>query len=530
MPVLGVTNDQSSRRALFLLVSKRLWILTAVLAIAGATAGYLAGQYVPQPQTASATILVTPLEGNAFYPSSRGEQLINLTTEALVLKSDAVAEIVLKKTGSDSTPAVLLKSLSTNVPPNTQLIEISYEHRNVSTAEQRAQSFADSFLEFRSDRAKSYLDGQISGIRTETTSLADRMEVLAKQLKKPGTDAVEKTVLEARLSAGAGQIAALGARESSLATTRIDPGQVITPASPDRAPLIGAKETFGLLGLVAGLAAATVIILFSVRGHRVVKRKSELEAFGTNCTALVPTAMPTSRAASDPSRSRAAQSADFVKFRSQLLTLLQGGSKRVALVVTSGPSSDSPLSAATMVEALITARIQTLILDTTGKTDIPGAPTLASPGLGEILDETSTLFEVAHSVGPFLKIMGPGKFSQDSQDGLPTRRLNELLAECRRTVEVVIVLTNDLSQPLAQSLVASIPTVLMEVELGTTRHMDIRAAQSTCTSLAAELMGLLVVVPEQSRGHQLDTVGQDRDQTPGKESATTNGINHGKNA
>ncbi|GAA4373726.1 Wzz/FepE/Etk N-terminal domain-containing protein [Paeniglutamicibacter cryotolerans] len=516
--------------ALLLMVSKRLWIITAVLALAGASAGFLAGRHAPQDHSASATILISPLEGNAFYPSSRGEQLINLTTEAQVLKSDAVADLVIKKTGASSTPAALLQGLSTTVPPNTQLIGISYEHRNQATALERAQAFADSFLDFRSIRARSYLDGQISGIQTETKQLTEQMAELTKQLKASGTSAVDKTVLEARLNAGAGQLAALGARESALATTRIDPGQVITPASLDQAPIIGTPEIFGIAGLVGGLAVAAALMLFSARGRRVVKRKGELEVFSANCKALTPTSMPVSRGASSATRSRSAQAADFVAFRSQLLALMQGGGKRVALVASAGPQSESPRCAAALAEALSTARIQTLILDTTGKTDIHGGPATGAPGLGEILDGTMTLFDVAQAVGPFLKILGPGKFSRDSEEGIPTQRLNELLADFKRTVDVVVVLTNDLSQPLAQSLVASVPTVLMEVELGSTRHVEIRAAQYICSGLAAELIGLLVIDP--SRPHRSPLLPSEPapDKFPMEETASGNGVFHGKNA
>lgn len=538
VPVLGVTNDQSSRKALLILVSKRLWILTVVLSFAGAAVGYLTGGYFPQSQSVSATVLVAPLEGNPFYPSSRGEQLVNLTTEAVVLKSDAVAQLVLKQTNSSETTAVLLKGLSTNVPPNTQLIEISYEHRDAAVAIQRAQSFADSFLEFRSNRAKTYLDGQIAGIQTETKNLADRMEVLAKQLKVVGTNAVQKTVLEARLSAGAGQIAALGARESSLATTRIDPGQVITPAGPDRAPLIGTKEILGLFGLLTGIAAAAAIVLFSARGRRVVKRRSELEVYRDSCAllvptampTLVPTAMPTSRFASVPTSSGASQSADYIKFRSQLLALFQGGNKRVFLLVTSGQSSTGHLSTAVVAEALVASKIQSIFIDTTGELDIPGTPLPGAPGLGEALQDTSSLSDFITTDGPFLKIMGPGNFSSRHDTGIPTHRFNELLSETTRMVDVVIVIANDLSQPLTQSLVASIPTVLMEVQVSVTRHTDIRVAQSTCSSLAAELIGLLVVTPDAKHSSQSRSVGPAKNSIPIEESDINNGITHAENS
>lgn len=530
VPVLGVTNDQSSRKALLILVSKRLWILTVVLSFAGAAVGYLAGGYFPQSQSVSATVLVAPLEGNPFYPSSRGEQLINLTTEAIVLKSDAVAQLVLKQTNSSETPAVLLKGLSTNVPPNTQLIEISYEHRDAAVAIQRAQAFADSFLEFRTNRAKTYLDGQIAGIQTETKNLADRMEAMAKQLKVVGTNAVQKTVLEARLSAGAGQIAALGARESSLATTRIDPGQVITPAGPDRAPLIGTKEILGLFGLLTGLAVAAAIVLFSARGRRVVKRRSELEVYRNSCTLLVPTAMPTSRFASDPTSSGASQSADYIKFRSQLLALFQGGNKRVFLLVTSGQLSTGLLSTAVVAEALVASKIQSIFIDTTGELDIPGTPLPGALGLGEALQDTSSLSDFITTDGPFLKIMGPGNFSSKPEAGFPTHRFNELLSATTRIVDVVIVIANDLSQPLTQSLVASIPTVLMEVQVSVTRHTDIRIAQSTCSSLAAELIGLLVVTPDAKHSSQPRSIGPAKNDVPIEESDINNGITHAENS
>ena len=84
-----------------------------------------AGLRRAEDHTAQASILVSPLDGNPYYPSGRGDDLINLETEAQLMKSDPVANAVAERIGDPGSTADMLSGLSVSVPANTQILTSS---------------------------------------------------------------------------------------------------------------------------------------------------------------------------------------------------------------------------------------------------------------------------------------------------------------------------------------------------------------------------------------------------------------------
>src|SRR6187551_1793501 len=107
----------STRRA----VRHHLVLVIACLLL-GAAAAYLYAGAQSTAYTSSTRILVNPSVGNPFVPtpsSVRQDELTSLETEAQVVSSDEVLEVV-----AAGYPAVTLRQLQRNVqvtiPPNTQ--------------------------------------------------------------------------------------------------------------------------------------------------------------------------------------------------------------------------------------------------------------------------------------------------------------------------------------------------------------------------------------------------------------------------
>ena len=76
-----------------------------------------AGLRRAEDHTAQASILVSPLDGNPFYPSGRGDDLINLETEAQLVQSDSVANAVAERIGDPGTASDLLSGLDVTSRP-----------------------------------------------------------------------------------------------------------------------------------------------------------------------------------------------------------------------------------------------------------------------------------------------------------------------------------------------------------------------------------------------------------------------------
>ncbi|WP_431711835.1 hypothetical protein [Glutamicibacter uratoxydans] len=492
---MNIATTPSHRLKRWLLELRRLWFFCLLLLLGGTGAGYFAGLQIPQNHSATGVILVAPLEGNPFYPSARGEQLVNLITEAQVIKSDTVVSQVIQATGLNGTPGQIRQSLSTNVPVNTQLIEITYADADKNEAVRISQAFAEAYLEFRSSQANRSLQGQVTGIQEEIDKLSSDMAEYTVLLNSDTTPAVEKTVLQAQLEAGAGQIAALGARMSSLSTTLVDPGQVVTPALADRASLLSPPFLGAVAGLfLAAFLAAGLLWLAVRRGKiRVERQLQRLELNPIH--AVISTATRTAGNA---------KSHSFSAFRSQLLGILNQGENRVVMVLPTAKETGFPLSSIAVAEALSSAHYRTLIIDTTGSGLDPEQSMIPKEGFGEVLDGTITLTRAVDQRSEYLSVLGVGSWRHGFTAVKDKRLLTQLLAEATSRYDAVVIVAADPSDSATQWLMSGVHSVLLEVRLRTTRSSELLAAQQICSDLQAPVHGTLICPQNAShwRTHQ----------------------------
>ena len=138
---LQVTDDSqtSPRRGALQAALRHSAVLILVLAALGAVLDAAVGLRRAEDHTARASILVSPLTGNPFSPGGRGDDLLNLETEAQLVSSDQVARAVAARIGDRvTTTAGLLADLDVSVPPNTQILTLEYTASSDSVAVSRA--------------------------------------------------------------------------------------------------------------------------------------------------------------------------------------------------------------------------------------------------------------------------------------------------------------------------------------------------------------------------------------------------------
>ena len=499
---MTINSRPSHRLNRWLLAIRRLWIFCLLLLLGGAGAGYFAGLQAPQVNTATSVILVAPLEGNPFYPSARGEQLVNLITEAQIIKSDAVVSQVIEATGLNDTPAELRQNVSTNVPVNTQLIEITVADADKDKAARTAQSFAEAYLEFRSGQADSSLQGQVAGIQDEIERLDADLAKKTTLLNAKSTPAVEKTVLQAQLQAGADQIAALGARMSSLSTTLVDPGQIVTPAMADPASLLG-PPLLGAFGGACATAAVCAGLLWLVVRRGRIRTTHELQRLELNPMHVV---------ASSPARAVGGRKANsFPAFRSRLTGLLRQSENRVLMLVPVEAEQDFPHSSIAVAEALSDARYRTLLIDTTGLVLDPEDSAFPKAGFGEVLSGSIALTRAVERRDEHLHVLSAGSWLHGLEHSLDERALVQLLAEAKSRYDAVLIVAADPHSSAVQWLLSSVRSVLLEVRLRKTRQSDLDAVHQICEDLRVRVQATLIC-PEhaprwsQSGGHTADLV------------------------
>jgi len=212
---------------------------------------------MPQSYTSTASVFLDPLAGNPYSPttpSSRTEQLAALTTEAGVVLTDTVigtATEQAKAQGFDIEP-VRPKTV-TDIPSNSQVIDISFTSVSPETARVGAQELANAFLLFRRERAEAVYAAQATLLEERRDAVASLLDESRKKLDalSGGESSASRVDLEQQVSFYAQQLAQIRLDQAEVASTTVSAGSILNPASlPEEAD-----------GLSSGLLAAVALLL-----------------------------------------------------------------------------------------------------------------------------------------------------------------------------------------------------------------------------------------------------------------------------
>lgn len=257
-------------RAVVVLLAVSAVCLGAGAALGAAAAGALASTY-----TAHATVLVTPLEGNPFNPTGNGDDLENLQSEAQLAQSDAVANLV---ASSALDPA---GDLTVEVPPNTQLLEFSYQAAGgASAARDGVQELASAYLKFRTSRADQAVVAQARAIQDEIDVQTKRINELARQ-KGGVRSAEQRAVIQQQMDGMASQIVQLSTTLSAVTTVDRDPGQIVT-----KGHVVGRSPQTNRV--IYGTGGALVVWAAGIAGLVLLGRRRAQAADATDLPTLTP--------------------------------------------------------------------------------------------------------------------------------------------------------------------------------------------------------------------------------------------------
>lgn len=273
-----------SLREYLAILRVRKWsvILIALLVIGSA----LAFSFLQTPLfTSTARVLVDP-PSLALEVAS---QVPNLETERELVASAAVAEVVAEDVGYQGAPDELLRGLTVNVPPSTEILEIEYEHHDPIEAKRLAQGFASGYLDFRRQQA-------LDDLLAASASVQARLEELEAQLQDINTRLAgnpaesERATLEAEATTMAGQVALLRQQLSELSPpAQLRVGEVVQPADLPSEPSSPNHLLNGALAIVLGLALGIGLAFLRERLDDRLRGRADLEQrAGVPVLAVIP--------------------------------------------------------------------------------------------------------------------------------------------------------------------------------------------------------------------------------------------------
>ncbi|WP_165950158.1 hypothetical protein [Actinomadura sp. GC306] len=493
---MGADQTADPQGGQLLSLVRRYTVALVALGVVGAAAGIGLEIAVPPPYQATATVLVSPLEGNPYSPEGRGDDLVNLQTEAQLVSTDGVAKIVQKKLGREPEGDV-----EVTVPPNTQVLNLAYTATSSAKARAGAQAFADAYLEYRSQRAQGVVNNQLAKLEAQAAKVERLLTQTNRELAL--STGSKRATLQQRVTAYTNQLGVIDEQSNDIASTPIDPGQVITPADAPAGPGIIRKALYGAGGLFLGLLAGFVIILLRERLNQRLRNAEAVEGLGVRALSTIPPGGPAGDSLALVSAPKSPVGEAYRRLRAAVVATAPQTPVAV-LVASATPGGSARLASANLAVSLAFAGAKTIMIDaTTEDADMTGLFG-ARPGKGlsdTLLSGTDPATLLIHTDSQ-LRLLPRGPRALEAAHRFSGPRMRETVKVLRRRSEYLIVNAASLHDADAQALCTFMDAVILVVNQGVTTREELRQAYVEAERAGVTVLGALLEPPEQRGGRQ----------------------------
>lgn len=471
-----------------------------LIGLFGLLLGLIAGFLMPASYTASAAVLVTPLEGNPYSPVGRGDDIINLGTEAQLVSTDAVARMVHDRLhGGD--PAVLRTKVSVDNPSNTQVLTISFVGSGPQEARAGAQAFAESYLDYRRQRTQNILDGKLNKLKEQSKRV--QLELQAATARLPAAAGSQRAFLTQRITAYTNQLGIIDEQSNDIASTTVNPGQVITPAMrPGSAGRVTGTALGAFGGLVAGLLLGLGISMLRERLERRVSDAEAVERLGVRVLTVVPPLEDPAQGLALVDAPKSEVSDAYRRLRAATVAAVPQTPVTI-LVSSATPRRTAMLTSSNLALALSVAGASTIMIDA-GATGIDGAALfgMRSPkGLSDtLLDGVDPATLLVHGAAQ-LRLLPRGARAEESSQRFSGPRMRDAAAVLRERADIIIINGPSLHDADAQALCTLADAVVLVVTLGVTSRDEVVQARIEAERAGRTVIGAVVESVEMDRVH-----------------------------
>ncbi|WP_020576102.1 hypothetical protein [Actinopolymorpha alba] len=469
---------------------RRHLILLLALGVLGAAAGVAFALYQGVSYTATASILVNPLQGNPYAPDGRGEQLMNLETESQLVRTEGVAALAIHKLKTDLTPDELRQAVGVENPTNTQVLKISFTSGSRDAAIAGAQTFAESYLSYRASRAKSVVSTRLARIRKQQSDIQKALGEATAELDD--ASATRRAYLEERVSALASQLASLETEVSTLTAADSSPGQVISPAA---LPMTAGGTTagaFGAGGALGGLLLAAVFALLRARTDNRIHDRSEIERAGVRVLGVVPKGARFSGRAA-PARGRVRELTEaYREIRTAIVTSVDAPPIALAVASVSPQISPAPETSG-LATGLARAGFSVVVVDTVGEASRLLAGTGSLPGLAELLAGSADLRHVLVQPEDNLVLLPLGKADRQTMDQLLSPQMRSTIKRLREWYDYVIIAGPGAASADGQALASLTDAVVLVAAEQLTTRGEFETAMAALERVQAMPVGAVMI-------------------------------------
>lgn len=481
--------EQAARRESYLgylsRAVRRHLILVLVITLLGLS-GAAAYAYTRATQyTATATLLPRPLLGNPLGPdtaAASGTQLtVAMQTEAGLVDTPGVAARAMKSLGI--TVPRLPDRVSAAVPPNTQIITITYRSGTARQAQQGAQAFAEAFLAYR--------EGVSLAAQRQTLSSLIKQRTLAQAALRTASQALPlnadpRSFAAQRVLLYSNQLATLENKISSTQALGTSPGIVVDSASlPNSAdglhPWVLLVVGF-LLGLALGLVVATAI----ERRRGRVDTTAQSGVSGLLVLARLPLISVNESALISDHDSDQPLPEAYRRLRAGLIAV--AGASKVFSISCVSPDTPSGPVAVNLGICLSQAGFRVTVVAAADRRCEDLLEAAASPGLAEVLVGESNLKDAVQAVHG-LTFLSVGREDARARELYAGPSLRATMTRLRSEADIVLVAAPATSTADADSVALACDGVVVGVTEGVTSLDEVAEALDRYADLEVTTVG-----------------------------------------
>jgi Mrp family chromosome partitioning ATPase/capsular polysaccharide biosynthesis protein len=460
----------------------------------------------PATYTAEARLLVAPASPASALLGIQGMQSFqpdrDMSTHAELVRSPAVAEVVIERLGLKTTAPELLERIEVQPVGGSDLLAIRAE----APGPGRASSLANSFARAYADQREAEFQAAVGTARER---LEQRQEATLDRLAEMGDDAAGREPAAATLAAIEQQLETLGAGDAlGLAGARL-----AVPASADRATSGSGMRGGALIGLAMGLVVGVAAAFTAEHFDTRVRGASDVAKHGVPVIGGV-LAERSSRGTVALLRDPASAAADSYRMlrRSLGLGAARDGEGNVLLVSSPVGPDASQSVAGNLAVALAQAGARVTLIDC----DFRRSPLQSlfglqnTSGLGEVLAGSRQLGEVVQRPIPALGVVTTGTAPQSPADALGSSRMRAVVREAAVWSDWLIVHAPPvLDHSDALALLDDVSRVLLVVRVQDTRVDEVGRAVALLDRFGAgvETQGVLWGVRRDAKDRDLFTSG-----------------------
>lgn len=493
----GSVAPMTDLRAYVAIVRRRKWALLLVVVITVAAAAGFSYRQTPMYRSTEA-VQVKPLNADQQFQGNSYNFGVSMTTEQALASSPDVAALAQQYALGQGIVSPDNGSLSTKVPQDTPILQITYAAADPVQARDWADAYAQGYILNRQQQAMDQYQSAKTGfdkqIATTQTSLEQAQSDLA-----DATNPADRAAATQQIKAAQATLRTLTAQAANLPfPITSTSAESIAPATIPSAPYSPNWIRNMLMALLAGLALGFAVVFIRERlDDRFLGREDFEETSGAPVLAIVPT-IPnwkrnqTKLVAKDAPKTAPAEA--YRTLRTNVAFMARTNDLKMIAMVSPSMGEGKTTTTANLAVALAQSgkRVVALSCDLR-KPRLHRFYGLSNDvGVTSILRDGVSVPEAAQRVGGLdtLRVIPSGPVPHDPAELLGSEDMEEMLADLRRYADYVLVDTAPvLVVSDALSVAPKTDGVIVMADAGSTTRGAVKATREQLELVGANIVG-----------------------------------------